>query len=104
MRSPAPAVTAAGSEARAALALRAEEFVVHVLRGAVTAAGCSFQAAAADASADLKALFEREWERDLRDNPLLATYRGDTRYDELWPDITPAAQEALRNGSVVKRA
>ena len=54
--------------------------------------------ASADASADLKALFEREWERDLRDNPLLATYRGDTRYDELWPDISPAAQ-AKRNAA-----
>ncbi len=50
--------------------------------------------AAADASADLRALFEREWERDLADNPLLATYRGDTRYNDRWPDISPAAQAA----------
>ena len=47
--------------------------------------------AVADATADLHALFEREWERDLADNPLLATYRGDRRYDDLWPDISPAA-------------
>ncbi len=57
--------------------------------------------AAADASADLLALFEREWQRDLSDNPLLATYRGDTRYDELWPDISPAAQDA-RNAADAK--
>ncbi len=57
--------------------------------------------AAADAAADLDALFEREWERDLADNPLLATYRGDRRYDALWPDISPAAQ-AARNAADAK--
>ena len=56
---------------------------------------------AADATAELHALFEREWERDLRDNPLLATYRGDTRYDDRWPDISPAAQ-AARNAADAK--
>ncbi len=50
--------------------------------------------AVADATADLHALFEREWERDLADNPLLATYRGDRRYDDRWPDISPAARQA----------
>jgi uncharacterized protein (DUF885 family) len=51
-------------------------------------------AMAADATADLHALFEREWERDMVDNPLLATYRGDRRYDDRWPDISLAAQAA----------
>lgn len=50
--------------------------------------------AAADATADLHALFEREWERELADNPLLATYRGDRRYNDRWPDISPAARQA----------
>jgi uncharacterized protein (DUF885 family) len=53
---------------------------------------------AADATAELHALFDREWERDLKNNPLLATYRGDTRYDDRWPDISPAAQ-AARNAA-----
>jgi uncharacterized protein (DUF885 family) len=56
---------------------------------------------AANATADLHALFDREWERDLKDNPLLATYRGDTRYDDRWPDISPAAQ-AARNAADAK--
>ena len=46
----------------------------------------------ADAGAELHALFEREWQRDLADNPLTATYRGDTRYDDRWPDLSVAAQ------------
>ncbi len=50
--------------------------------------------AAADPVAALHALFEREWQRDLSDNPLLATYRGDRRYDDRWPDLSPAAQAA----------
>ena len=48
----------------------------------------------ADATADLQALFEREWQRDLEDNPLYATYYGETRYNDRWPDISPAAQAA----------
>ena len=51
-------------------------------------------AASADATADLHALFDREWQRDLADNPLSATYVGDTRYNDRWPDLSPAAQSA----------
>jgi len=51
-------------------------------------------AASADAVADLHALFDREWHRDLADNPLYATYYGETRYNDRWPDISPAAQSA----------
>ncbi len=50
--------------------------------------------ASADAVADLHALFEREWERDLADNPLSATYLGDPRYNDRLPDISPAAEAA----------
>ncbi len=50
--------------------------------------------ALADATADLHALFDREWERDLADNPLMGTYFGDSRYDDRLPDISPAAQAA----------
>ncbi len=50
--------------------------------------------ATADASATLRALLDREWERDLADNPLFATYYGDTRYNDRWPDLSPAAQAA----------
>ena len=43
----------------------------------------------------LHALFERAWERDLVDDPLAATYRGDTRYDDRWPDLTQASLERI---------
>ena len=57
-----------------------------------------------DANAGFAALLEREWQRDLADNPLLATYRGDTRYDALWPDISDQAQRAREaaNAAVLK--
>ena len=51
-------------------------------------------AALADAVADLHALFDREWERDLSDNPLSATYLGDPRFNDRLPDISPAALAA----------
>ncbi len=49
-------------------------------------------AGAADpaASAALHALFDKSWQRDLSDNPLSATYIGDTRFNDRWPDVTPA--------------
>ena len=47
-----------------------------------------------DAGAELHALLEREWQRDLVDDPLTATYRGDTRYDDRWPDLSVAARRA----------
>jgi len=51
-----------------------------------------------DAGAPLQELFGREWQRDLAENPLTATYRGDTRYDDRWPDLTPAALKASSAG------
>jgi uncharacterized protein (DUF885 family) len=58
-------------------------------------------AASADPVADLHALFDREWERDLADNPLSATYLGDPRYNDRLPDVSPAA-EAARNAADAK--
>ena len=47
--------------------------------------------AAGSAEATLHQLFEAEWERGLREDPLLATYLGDRRYEDRWPDLSPAA-------------
>jgi uncharacterized protein (DUF885 family) len=49
---------------------------------------------AEDTGARLEALLEREWQRDLADNPLAATYRGETLYNDRWPDLAAAAQQA----------
>ena len=49
--------------------------------------------AAADAVSDLHALFDSAWERDLAESPLLATSLGDPRYNDRWPDLSPAALE-----------
>ena len=63
-------------------------FLSFTLMGAALAA-CAPGPSGEDAAAELNALFEREWERDLADNPLQATYRGDRRYDDRWPDLSP---------------
>ena len=47
--------------------------------------------AAGSAEATLHQLFEAEWERGLREDPLLASYLGDRRYEDRWPDLLPAA-------------
>ena len=47
--------------------------------------------AASTAGTVLHQLFETEWERGLREDPLLATYLGDRRYDDRWPDLSSAA-------------
>jgi uncharacterized protein (DUF885 family) len=50
--------------------------------------------AASDAGARLHALFDAEWERGLRENPIKATYIGEARYNSLWPDHSLAAVAA----------
>ena len=58
---------------------------------AAALAACAPAPSSDEAVAGLHALFEREWERDMADNPLQATYRGDRRYDDRWPDLSPEA-------------
>ena len=52
----------------------------------------------ASAAKDLHALFDAEWERGLRENPVGATYIGDHRFDDQWPDLSPAALKASYEG------
>jgi uncharacterized protein (DUF885 family) len=42
----------------------------------------------------LHALFDREWAREVREDPLEASLRGDRRYNDRWPDRSAAAIEA----------
>jgi prolyl oligopeptidase len=44
-------------------------------------------------STALHALFASEWEYGLRDWPTRASALGDRRFDDLWPDVSPAAFE-----------
>ncbi len=60
--------------------------------------------APADAVTQLHALFDAAWERDLRENPLVATYQGDARYNDRWPDLSAAAIEASHRADVVTLA
>lgn len=42
----------------------------------------------ADATEDLYQLFDAAWERQLEENPTLASSLGDKRYNQLWPDVS----------------
>jgi len=46
----------------------------------------------------LHALFDAAWERDLRDDPLAASYYGDNRFNDRWPDLSPATRERIQAG------
>lgn len=48
-------------------------------------------AATSSAAKELHALFESEWERGLRENPVGASFQGDSRYDDRWADLSAAA-------------
>ena len=50
-----------------------------------------------DATKQLFALFDAEWENGLRSNPTFATYLGDKRYNDKWRDNSPAAFEKRNN-------
>lgn len=51
---------------------------------ALSLPGTSF----ADAVADLHALFDAEWQRQLREQPELASHLGDRRYEDRWTDLS----------------
>jgi uncharacterized protein (DUF885 family) len=38
----------------------------------------------------LHALFESAWQQELADNPMMATYTGDPRYNDRWTDLSAA--------------
>lgn len=42
-------------------------------------------------SDELGAFFERAWKADLANSPIMASYLGDRRYNDQWPDLTPKA-------------
>jgi uncharacterized protein (DUF885 family) len=59
---------------------------------AVSAAQETAPAAARNAAgAALHALFAEEWEREMREHPETASYRGDRRYNDRWTDMSLAA-------------
>lgn len=76
------------------------------------AAADSKPAAANPAVASLNQLFDREWERTLRESPEQATDVGDHRYDDRWSDLSTAAierahhedEEALKQLAAIPRA
>jgi uncharacterized protein (DUF885 family) len=51
-------------------------------------------AQSSDAARTLHQLFDEEWERGLRENPVNASYQGDKRYNDRWSDASLAAIEA----------
>jgi uncharacterized protein (DUF885 family) len=60
--------------------------------------------AAGTAGAALHALFDREWEWELTQDPMWASYLGDRRWNDRWPDITIKALDArqVHRQSVLK--
>jgi prolyl oligopeptidase len=65
-----------------------------IVLAALTASPVCGVAGAAGRDARLSALYDAEWERSLRENPLRASYLGDHRYDDRWPDLSGAALSA----------
>ena len=77
--------------------------VICVALALLAAALPAAHAAAATSSAtkELHALFESEWERGLRENPVAASYQGDSRYDDRWAD---RSVDALARSHAADRA
>ena len=84
-----------------ALALALAATPVLALAQAVPAAT---PAPANAATTALHALFTADWERQLRENPFFATYLGDPRYNDRWPDMSPAALAAQQQATRDSRA
>ncbi len=52
----------------------------------------------ADPAKALHAFFDAQWERDMRDSPETASYRGDNRYNDRWTDLSLEAVAAREAG------
>jgi len=63
-------------------------------RGATAPADATVSGGAQASVLELHALFDREWAREVREEPLAASLRGDRRYNDRWPDRSFAAIEA----------
>ena len=63
-------------------------------------AGSAAAPSHADPSQQLRALYERAWQQDLKSDPLLATQQGDPRYNALWPDVSIKALTAIHDDDV----
>ncbi len=60
----------------------------------------SAAAAPADAAAALHALFDAAWAREMRENPVEASYDGVHTYDDRWPDMSLEAIAARHEEDV----
>src|SRR4051812_46467536 len=65
-----------------------------------------------EAASALHGLFDREWDRNMRENPITASSLGDYRFNDLWPDVSLQAithsheqdQQALADLAKIDRA
>ena len=76
-----------------------------IARTAAAALLCISTLAAASPAAELKKLFDAEWQRGLRENPINASYLGDRRYNDQWPELSLAQIEKSHKSerAVLKR-
>jgi len=58
--------------------------------------------AAKSANGPLNKLIDQTWQEDLADNPVMATYIGDARYNDKWPDVTQLAIDARQKKNYVR--
>ena len=66
--------------------------------------GSAANGKSARAVAALHTLFDREWQREERENPVEASLRGDRRYDDSWPDRSLAAVDTSHRGDLAALA
>src|SRR6266540_3525152 len=75
--------------------------LVGVLCATIISSAQTSTAPLTSGDAALQAIFDREWEWELTQDPLWASYLGDRRWNDRWPDMTPAAfaaRQAHRQG------
>ncbi|MBD3648301.1 MAG: DUF885 domain-containing protein, partial [Pseudomonadales bacterium] len=51
-------------------------------------------------SAKLHEIFDRHWNREMRENPVWASMLGDRRFNTEWGDLSPAARQRRREGDM----
>ncbi|MGK0187301.1 MAG: hypothetical protein ACI9R3_003088 [Verrucomicrobiales bacterium] len=88
--------------------LRLKSFALIAMLSFWLNAPCSAEpetAQKSEASMELHSLFDEDWEQRLKEDPVGASYMGDRRWNDQWPDVSPTAldQENARRQQMLAR-
>ena len=82
--------------------MRLAELVFVLICSGAIGEGEPAQETNTEAVRQLHALFEEDWEKRLAEDPVSASYMGDRRWNDQWPDVSPEALESENDRRILR--